>query len=93
MKWKPKNETCGVPGKGYIKAEDYSQEDENALIQRAANRKININIFMLNAGFEPVDGPQLEIEVVHETVHTRNVVDDIPKRKRRTKAEMEADNG
>jgi len=86
MKWKPKNDTCGVPGKGFIKSESFSQEDEDALIQRAKNRKINVNVFMLNAGFEPVDDSgQLEItEAEEENPLT-------PKRKRRTKEEIEAD--
>lgn len=81
MKWKPKNDTCGVPGKGFIKSESFSQEDENALIERALNRKINLNVFMLKAGFEPVEGPQLEISEVHEVEPV--------KRKRRTKEEMD----
>jgi hypothetical protein len=81
MKWKPKNDTCGVPGKGFIKAESFSQEDEDALIARAKNRKINVNVFMLNAGFEPVaeDG-QLEITEAQE--------EEPLKRKRRTKEEI-----
>lgn len=83
MNWKPKNETCGVPGKGFIKAEDYSQKDEDALIARAKNRKIDVNLFMLGAGFLPANGPQLEI--------TEAVEDGPLRRKRRTKEEIEAD--
>jgi hypothetical protein len=83
MNWKAKNDTCGVPGKGYILASDYSQEDEDALIARAKNRNINLNVFMLNAGFEPVSvAKQLEIVEVRE---------EEPKRKRRTREEIEAD--
>jgi|JI102314A1RNA_FD_contig_101_248924_length_1188_multi_2_in_0_out_0_2 hypothetical protein len=83
MNWKPKNETCGVPGKGFIKAEDYSQKDEDALIARAKNRKIDVNLFMLGAGFIPANGPQLEI--------TEAVEEEPLRRKRRTKEEIEAD--
>ena len=83
MNWKPRNETCGVPGKGYILASDYSQEDENNLIARAKNRNINLNVFMLGAGFEPVsEDKQLEIVEARE---------EEPKRKRRTREEIEAD--
>lgn len=83
MNWKAKNELCGVPGKGYILASDYSQEDEDALIARAKNRNIDVNIFMLGAGFVPAKGPQLEIQQSFE--------DEPVKRKRRTKEEVEAD--
>lgn len=83
MNWKPKNETCGVPGKGFIKAEDYSQKDEDALIARAKNRKVDVNLFMLGAGFLPANGPQLEI--------TEAVEEEPLRRRRRTKEEMEAD--
>lgn len=83
MKWKPKNDKCGVPGKGFIKADDYSQEDEDALIARAKNRKIDVNMFMINAGFVPNNEvAQLEIT---------EAIDDKPKRTRRTKAEIEAE--
>lgn len=62
MKWKPKNDTCGVPGKGYIQSQDFSEEDEKNLIARAKNRKVDVHTFMLNAGFVPVNA-QLELEV------------------------------
>ncbi|HNT49351.1 MAG TPA: hypothetical protein PKK67_02095 [Cyclobacteriaceae bacterium] len=90
MKFKPKNDTCGVPGKGFIKAESYSHEDENALIQRAKNRGIDVNMFMIGAGFIPVSN-QLEIDVP-VFVNTSEEPEQIglQKRKRRTKAEMEA---
>lgn len=103
MKWKAKDDTCGVPGKGYIKAEDFSQEDENALIQRAKRRGLDVTQFMLGAGFVPVKGPQLEIEMeesdegetvkVYEGSANSVFVDaeEKPKRTRRTKAEIEAD--
>lgn len=103
MKWKAKDDTCGVPGKGYIKAEDFSQEDENALIQRAKRRGLNVTQFMLGAGFVPAKGPQLEIEMEEsdegETVKvdegSANSVfvdaEEKAKRTRRTKAEIEAD--
>lgn len=82
MKWKPKNDLCGVPKRGFIKATDFNQEDENNLIERAKNRGIDVNLFMLNAGFVPVQGPQLDMNLEEE--------EEAPKRKRRTKAEMEA---
>lgn len=100
MKWKAKDDLCGVPGKGYIKAEDFSQEDENALIQRAKRRGLDVTQFMLGAGFVPVKGPQLEIEMeegesvkVYEGSANSVFVDaeEKPKRTRRTKAEIEAD--
>jgi len=55
MKWKPKNDTVGVPNKGFIKAEDFSQEDEDALLARAKRRKVNPVLFMTKAGFELAD--------------------------------------
>ena len=61
MKWKSKNDTCGVPGKGYIKAEDLTQEDIDNLEARAKNRGLNFNVFMLNAGFVPNNDGQLEL--------------------------------
>lgn len=100
MKWKAKDDLCGVPGKGYIKAEDFSQEDENALIQRAKRRGLDVTQFMLGAGFVPVKGPQLEIEMEEsdegETVKVdegsaNSASEEKPKRTRRTKAEIEAD--
>lgn len=100
MKWKAKDDTCGVPGKGHIKAEDFSQEDENALIQRAKRRGLDVTQFMLGAGFVPVKGPQLEIEMEEsdegETVKVdegsaNSASEEKPKRTRRTKAEIEAD--
>lgn len=106
MKWKAKNDTCGVPGRGkneggrYINAADFSQEDEDALIKRAKSRGIDVNVFMLGAGFVPVKGPQLEIEMEEsdegETVKVdegsaNSASEEKPKRTRRTKAEIEAD--
>ena len=70
MKWKPKNETCGVPGRGYIKADDYNDQDEKNLQERAIARGIDFNVFMLNAGFVPVS-PQLEIQVEEKPKRTR----------------------
>lgn len=87
MKWKAKDDLCGVPGKGYIKAEDFSQEDENALVQRAKKRGLDVTQFMLGAGFVPAKGPQLEIEMDESDEGETEK----PKRTRRTKAEIEAD--
>lgn len=87
MKWKAKDDLCGVPGKGYIKAEDFSQEDENALVQRAKKRGLDVTQFMLGAGFVPAKGPQLEIEMEESDEGETEK----PKRTRRTKAEIEAD--
>jgi hypothetical protein len=91
LKWKAKNDTCGVPVKGYIKAESLTQEDIDNLKARAKNRKKDFHTFMLQAGFVPVE-PQLEIELEEEEPLTE--VDETelkPKRTRRTKAEIEAD--
>lgn len=94
MKWKAKNDFVGIPGKGYIKAEDFNQDDENLLVNRAKNRGIDVNVFMLGAGFVPVKGPQLEIqpeeEFIPDPIEDKSE-EEKPKRKRRTKAEMEAD--
>lgn len=89
MKWKPKNDTVGVPGRGFIKAEDYNQQDENNLQARAKNRGLDFNIFMLGAGFVPVQGPQLELQVDDEEFEVEPI-EEKPKRTRRTKAEIEA---
>lgn len=62
LKWKPKGDTIGVPGKGFIKADAFSQEDLNALINRAENRNMDVNQFLLNAGLVPVKA-QLEIQM------------------------------
>jgi hypothetical protein len=93
MKWKAKNDLCGVPGKGYIKAEDFSQEDENALIKRAKSRGIDVNVFMMGAGFVPVGGSQLELPVDDEhPEESEEPKEETPKKRtRRTKAEIEAD--
>lgn len=58
--WKPKNDFVGVPGKGFIKAEDFKDEDLQALIDRAKNRKIDVHSFLLKAGLVP-DQPQVEL--------------------------------
>jgi len=87
-KWKPKDDLIGVPGKGYIKAEDFKEEDLQALIKRAKNRKADVHTFLLGCGLVP-NSPQMEIEMEDASLHTE-VVEEKPKRKRRTKAEMEA---
>lgn len=91
MKWKAKDDLCGVPGKGYIKASDFSQEDENALIARAKRRGVDVNLFMLGAGFIPADGPQLELQT--EVLAEVEPLGGKHKRKRRTKEELKADEG
>lgn len=88
LKWKAKNDTCGVPGKGYIKAEDLSQEDIDNLKERCKHRKVDFHSFMLKAGFLPAE-PQLEIDLDEEEL-TEELTEK-PKRKRRTKAEIEAE--
>lgn len=98
MKWKPKDDTCGVPGRGYIKAADYNQQDEDNLLKRAKNRGIDPTQFMLGAGFVPVKGPQLEIQMDEPeeeltTVMVEPMKEEKTKRKRRTKAELAADQG
>lgn len=96
LKWRAKNDLCGVPGKGFIKAEDLSQEDVDNLIKRAKNRKQDVHTFMLRAGFVPAQ-PQVEMfEEPQVEIESPNLAEEQqeekPKRKRRTKAEMEADN-
>lgn len=93
MKFKPKNDTCGVPERGYIKAKDYNQQDEDNLRARAKSRGKDFTQFMLGCGFVPVNA-QLEIDIDEEvTVATLEPMEEEekPKRKRRTKAEIEAE--
>jgi len=61
MKWKAKNDTCGVIGEGFIKASDFTQDHEDALLERAKLRGIDENVFMLGAGYVPNSSNQLEI--------------------------------
>lgn len=103
LKWNPKDPdgTIGVPGKGYIKSSSFSQEDLNNLINRAKNRGVDVHTFLLKAGLVPAK-PQLDmIEQMedHRSFEKEQVLkeDDInphaQPRKRRTKAEIEADKG
>jgi hypothetical protein len=100
LKWKAKNDTCGVPGKGYIKAEDLTQKDIDNLKERAKNRKKDFHTFMLQAGFVPSE-PQLEIELEEAAEEPLTTVDETvatlkpekQKRKRRTKEEIAAEAG
>lgn len=85
LKYKPKNDLVGVPGKGFIKAESFTQEDLNALIQRAKNRKQDIHAFLIGCGLVPVNAPELFVESVEEVEEVET-----KKRTRRTKAEMQA---
>jgi hypothetical protein len=87
LKWNPKDPDglIGVPGKGYIKASDFSQEDLNNLINRAKNRKIDVASFLLGAGLVPAK-PQLDL-VIEEVDEDE---EEPKKRVRRTKAEIEA---
>lgn len=84
MKWKAKNDTCGVPGKGFIKAESFTQEDENALLARAKRRGIDPHSFMLGAGFVPL---KVQVEMFEE----EEEIEEAPKRVRRTKAQIQAE--
>ena len=61
-KWKPKDDLIGVPGKGYIKAADFKEEDLQNLIKRAKNRKKDVHSFLLNCGLVP-DSAQIELEI------------------------------
>ncbi len=61
MNWKPKKDTVGVPGKGYIQAADFSEEDLQALIKRAKNRKIDVHTFLMNCDLVPTQ-PQLTLD-------------------------------
>lgn len=60
--WKPKNDTIGVPGKGFIKAEDFTEEDFNNMVQRAINRGIDPHVFLMGAGLA-ADNKQVELFV------------------------------
>ncbi len=64
LKWIPKDpsKNIGVPGKGYILASDFSQEDLDNLIKRAKNRKQDVHSFLLNCGLVPAK-PQFELEI------------------------------
>lgn len=64
LNWIPKNDTVGVPGKGFIKAEDFSEEDLQALKDRAKRRQIDENVFLIGCNLKPVS-PQLEIVEDH----------------------------
>lgn len=66
MNWRPKNDTIGVPGKGFIKASDFSEEDLLALIARAENRNQDVHSFLLKAGLEPVRGEQKQTSLFEE---------------------------
>lgn len=51
-KWIPKNETIGVPGEGnepggFIKASDFKEEHLKQLVDRANNRGIDVDDFLL----------------------------------------------
>ena len=62
LKYKPKGDTIGVPGKGFIKAEAFSQEDLNAMIERAKNRKVDVHAFLVGCGLVAVAQPELFVE-------------------------------
>lgn len=64
LKWKPKDPDAniGVPGKGFIKSSDFSQEDLDNLITRAKNRKVDVHSFLLKAGLVPAQ-PQFELSL------------------------------
>ena len=100
LKWNPKDPDglIGVPGKGYIKTADFSQEDLDNLIKRAKNRGIDVHSFLIKAGLVPAK-PQLELEIeepLKELEQLEKGSDDgfessaSIKRTRRTKAEIEA---
>jgi hypothetical protein len=98
LKWIPKDpdKNIGVPGKGFIKASDFSQEDLDNLIARAKNRKQDVSSFLINAGLKKVN-PQAELELdtrefeKEEEIAGQEVeAHEQPKRTRRTKAEIEA---
>lgn len=85
LKYKPKNDTVGVPGKGFITAKSFTQKDLNALIERAKNRKQDVHSFLIGCGLVPVNAPELFVESVQQVEEVEP-----KKRTRRTKAEMQA---
>jgi hypothetical protein len=60
--WKPKNDLIGVPGRGFIKAEDFNEEDFNNLVARAMNRGIDPHAFLMGCGLV-ADNKQVELFV------------------------------
>jgi hypothetical protein len=62
-KWKPKDDLIGVPGKGYIKSENFTEEDLQNLIARANNRKKDVHTFLLGCGLVPGVPPQLNLDL------------------------------
>ena len=69
--WKPKNDLVGVPGKGFIRAKDFSQEDLDNLVARAKNRNKDVHSFLLGADLVPVNA-QTELELEAPLYH-RNI--------------------
>jgi hypothetical protein len=101
LKWTPKDpdKAIGVPGKGYISPKDFDEEDLKNLIKRAKNRKQDVHSFLLGAGLIPVV-PQFELGLEDPREYEKSQKVDEEEieaheqpRKRRTKAEIEADKG
>jgi hypothetical protein len=90
LKWKPKDPSkfIGVPGKGYIAADDFTVEDQDALISRAMNRKIDVHTFMLGCGLVKVD-PQVELELSEPKQEIKEEEIQPPVKKRGVKAKTE----
>lgn len=87
MNWKPKNETIGVPGLGYILASDFKQEHLDSLIERAERRGLHKETFLLGCGLVP-EMPQHEI-FSEPKVAVEEVIEEKPKRGRKPKTEIE----
>jgi hypothetical protein len=87
MKWVPKDPdgTIGVPGKGFIKSADFTDEDLVNLITRAKNRKVDVNTFLLNAKLVPTSEQfELPLEELEELEEKKEPVKKASKKKAET---------
>jgi hypothetical protein len=80
LKWKPKNDFIGVPGKGVIPASKFSEEDLKNLTVRAKNRKQDVHTFLLKCGLVPDQAQvELELEVKEEKGVVETSFEDVEK--------------
>ena len=92
MQWTPKGDTIGVPGKGIIKASDFSKEDLKALIDRANNRKIPVDMFLgnfLKPSNDGIDDSDLKEESELEVEIKREEAESTPKKTKKVKEDGE----
>ena len=92
-KWVPKDPegTIGVPSKGFIKAADFTEEDLTKLINRAKNRKLDVNTFLLNCKLVPTsDQFELVLDEPEEDETLEESAEEPVKKTSKKKAEPEA---